>query len=83
MSLTASFPRCEESARRDVAVNVNHSRFEVNDTVWNVSPGRIMYQDKSVLVDSVRVGRPGQFVLVNGSATASPDDKILVDFTGY
>ncbi len=79
VSLTASFPRCEESARRDVAVNVNPSRFEVNDTVWNVSPGRIMYQDKSVLVDSVRVGRPGQFVLVNGRATASPDDKILVD----
>ncbi|MBP3299702.1 MAG: translocation/assembly module TamB domain-containing protein [Muribaculaceae bacterium] len=79
VSLTAMFPRDADTGRRDIEVYVNPSQFEVNDTVWQIDPARILYHDKSVQADSIKVHRPGQYAVINGKATASPDDRLTVD----
>ncbi|MCM1225668.1 MAG: translocation/assembly module TamB, partial [Lachnospiraceae bacterium] len=77
VSLTADFLK-DESGNRAIDLAVNPSTFAVNDTVWNIDPGKIMYADKSLTVEGVKVHRPGQYALIEGKATASADDKIQI-----
>lgn len=79
VSLTSQFPKDEETGHRDILVNVNPSQFQVNDTTWQIDAARILYCNKSLEADSIKVHRPGQFALINGKATNNPEDKLNVD----
>lgn len=79
VSLTARFPKDEKSGHQDILVNVNPSQFQVNDTTWQIDAARILYCDKSLEADSIRVHRPGQFALINGKATGNPGDQLGID----
>lgn len=78
VSLTTLFSRDPESKEREIDVNVNPSTFEVNDTVWYVNPATIRYADKSVNVNGVKVHRPGQYAIIDGTATASAEDTLRI-----
>lgn len=77
VSLTTMLQTDSEN-RPIVDVNVNPSNFEVNDTVWDISAGKIHFTPGELAVNNLRVGRQGQFALINGSTTANPDDEINV-----
>ncbi len=63
---------------RPVTVLVNPSKFVVNDTVWQVDPARMRWESKTLSIDSVCVHRPGQQAFINGVASASAEDELLV-----
>lgn len=78
VSLSTTFGKDSESGLDVVDVTVNKSRFEVNDTTWYIDPANIRYSDRSVKIDGVKVHRAGQYALIEGTATASPEDTVRV-----
>lgn len=78
VSLSTTFGKTEDTGHDLVTVNVNKSDFEVNDTTWYIDPATIRYSDKSVNIDGVKVHRSGQYALIEGTATASPEDTVRV-----
>lgn len=78
VSLSTTFGKDLESGHDVVDVTVNKSRFEVNDTTWHIDPASIRYSDKSVRINGVKVHRAGQYALIDGTATASPEDTVKV-----
>lgn len=78
ISLSATFPENEEGKGKDVRLTVNPSQFEVADTVWHIDRGDILYADRRLNVEGVRVHRPGQYALIQGTATASPEDTLFI-----
>ena len=63
---------------RPISVLVNPSQFEVNDTVWNIDPARLLWADKKLTAENVCVHRPGQMALINGVASADSADRMLI-----
>lgn len=78
VSLEAGFGKDEETGHDVIDMQVNRSRFEVNDTTWHIDPAHIRYSDKSLAIDGVRVHRAGQYVLIEGTATSLPEDSVRV-----
>lgn len=78
ISLSATFDKDPESGERVVGLKVNKSQFEVNDTVWHIEPANVRYSGKSLTVEGIKVHRPGQYALIEGKATASPQDSIRI-----
>lgn len=79
IALTTEFVKDFDNGAVSIDVNVNPSTFEVNDTVWHVDPAMIRYADKSVNINGVKVHRPGQYALIEGTATAAADDTIRIN----
>lgn len=67
------------SDKFDVNVNINPTTFEVNDTVWHIEPASIKYSDNIINVNKIKVWQDKQFVIVNGSASASTNDSIKIN----
>lgn len=78
VALSTCFEKASENGAMAIDVNVNPSTFEVNDTVWHIDPATIRYADKSLRINGVKVHRPGQYALIEGTATSSPTDSIKV-----
>ena len=78
VSLTGKFDKDAATGKTAIDVNVNPSTFAVSDTIWTVDPGTIHYCDKSLTVNNVKVHRPGQYALIDGTATESEQDKVLI-----
>ncbi|MCM1028402.1 MAG: translocation/assembly module TamB [Pseudoflavonifractor sp.] len=76
----------DTSPRRDPAhpgetiaeMSILPSSLIFNDTVWTVSPARIIAGRKLIEVDGFRVGHADQHIEINGSASPSPIDSITV-----
>lgn len=49
-----------------------------NDTVWTMDPSRIMASQGRISVDGFRVGRTGQYVAIDGVASASNADSLVI-----
>lgn len=79
VSMTGTFGHNEQTDHQMVNVRINPSKFAVNDTIWNVDPGNIIYTDKRLLIEDVKVHRPGQYALIEGTATSSVEDRIKVN----
>lgn len=78
VGLNATFGKNTENGKQIIDLIVNKSQFEVNDTVWHIDPANIRYTDKSLSVEGLKVHRDGQYALIEGTATASPQDSIKV-----
>lgn len=79
ISLSTMLSKDEATNLLGVDLNVNRSKFFVNDTVWTVEPAKIHYSDKSIKIDNVRVWRDRQYVSINGAASTNPTDSITID----
>lgn len=66
---------------RSVAADVRllPSQFEINDTLWQISPARISYASKNLAIDGVNIGNGRQSVTINGSSGESASDSICLD----
>ena len=78
VSLSTIFGKDPDTGKSLIEIDVNRSKFAVNDTAWYIDPAKIRYSDKSVRIDGVRVHRTGQYALIDGVATPSPEDTVKV-----
>lgn len=60
-------------------VNIKPSQVAVKDTVWNVRPANITYNEKKIDVEHFAIEHDGQHIKIDGTATKSADDSICVD----
>lgn len=63
----------------NVAVQVEPSQFTINDSIWNITPATIDIKDKYVAVNELKISRPQQHVLIDGSISTHEQDTIHVD----
>lgn len=59
-------------------VNVNPSEMVFNDTVWTVNPATIDIAGNRVTVDGFRVGRQSQYIALNGQASSTDADSLML-----
>lgn len=78
VNVSAHFDRDEVNALATV-VDVNPSKLVFNDTVWTVSPARIEIKGKGAEVRDFRVGRSGQYLTIDGKASAMAGDSITIE----
>lgn len=79
VSLSTLLRRLDDSGKLEADINVNPSKFVVNDTVWNINSSQIrIAADKKIYVDSINVGRENQFVKAHGTVSPLADDSLLL-----
>lgn len=61
------------------AIDFKPSSLVFNDTVWNMETSRIEISKGLIDVDGFRVGRPGQYVEIDGRVTASHEDSVEIN----
>ncbi len=67
------------NGKPSVHVHVQPSEILVNDTVWNVEPSEIIYQDKDLAFDYFAIKNNEQHIIVNGRANDNLSDSLIVD----
>lgn len=77
LSMSAAFER-DEQKKLMTRVDVNPGRMVFNDTIWTVEPSYITIADKRAEIHDFKVGRDRQYVTIEGAASASPQDTILM-----
>lgn len=63
----------------DISVKVMPSAVTVSDTVWSVLPAEIRYSGGNLSVDNFAIEHNRQHIRINGLATRSANDSIIVD----
>ncbi|MDE6323969.1 MAG: translocation/assembly module TamB domain-containing protein [Paramuribaculum sp.] len=77
LNLSAGFSR-DSLHNLQTRIDINPGQLVFNDTVWNVEPSVIDIRGKRINIHDFRVGRDRQFVTIEGAASASPSDTILM-----
>lgn len=60
-------------------VDINPSEFMLGETRWEIQPSNIVYSKNHLSVDHFTVSHGAQHIVVNGIATPSAEDSLLVD----
>ncbi|MEY8244998.1 translocation/assembly module TamB domain-containing protein [Heminiphilus faecis] len=76
VDISAAFMR--NDGNLDIDMDINESRIVLNDTAWTVNPAKISVSKERVVIDDIDIGRPDQFIRINGVASAEPDDEICI-----
>ena len=76
--LGAELSRNELSSKPEVSLEINPSVFDFGSARWNIDRSRINYRDNTVDVSGLRIWHDGQFVEIDGKASAIPEDSITV-----
>lgn len=81
LGFTTRMSRMEDN-RLFTRVNILPGEMEFNDTVWTVDRATITaYGTDKFAVDHINASRYGQYVKINGVASADPDDKLRIDLS--
>lgn len=59
-------------------IDVLPSRATIGDTTWHVAPSSIIYSKNKLQVNSFSVSHDNQMLAINGTATKSENDSLLV-----
>lgn len=70
------FERDSVSRNLSATINVNPSTMVFNDTTWTVNRSRIDINPKSVVVNNFNIGREGQYLDIDGVASADSTDVL-------
>lgn len=70
---------CNDNRQLKAEISVNPSTLIFNDTAWTVNQAMISAEKERVEVSHFDVRRENQFVVMNGVASANPDDTIELD----
>ncbi|MDE6007195.1 MAG: translocation/assembly module TamB [Muribaculaceae bacterium] len=62
----------------DAFCRIARSSFILNDTIWNINPASLSYQDKTLDINNLTVSEGHRSININGTASAAPDDEIAV-----
>ena len=82
VDLSANISKNVLTGKPDVSVKVSPSSFRLNGSEWRIDRANVDYANDVVDVDNVRIWHAGQFVTVNGRASASPVDALRVKLAG-
>ena len=78
VGLTAAFRRDSVSRRRGVDIDFKPSYIASRNNRWDISAGRIMADSSRVDIDHFAVRNDRQELLVNGVASRSRDDSLML-----
>lgn len=78
LSLTADTGHEYISGRDSFTLKVNPTNFSLSGADWQIGESLIEYNDKSLLIDDFKVWHDGQFISINGAASASPSDILEI-----
>lgn len=78
LDISTYLSKSANSENTDFKIKINPSEIVFNDTVWSVSPGTIIKNNKIIAVDNLRIGRDNQYISFNGNISDSQDDKLNI-----
>lgn len=76
ISLSSLLKKNEETNAFETEIDINPSKFVVNDTIWNVEQSKIRIAGKKIYVDNVDVNRELQFIKANGIISDNQEEKL-------
>jgi len=82
LELGASVSRDAVGGTPAVSLTVYPSSFRLNGSEWNIDRATLSYSGNILDVDNVRIWHAGQFLSINGRASASPLDALRVSLAG-
>ena len=62
-----------------VATEINPSDIYINDTIWNIKPSSILYENGNLTFNHFSIEHDKQHIRIGGKATKSLSDSITVD----
>ncbi len=77
IDLSATFSR-DDAGKLNTLVNVNPCELVFNDTIWTIEPSTIDVHQGMVDVDGFRIGRPGQYVSIEGTVSHLLTDSLVI-----
>lgn len=69
----------DESGKTSADINILPSTLIVGDTIWNVDPAKVRYSSNHLEVSNFSVHHGGQHANINGIATRSSNDSLVVN----
>ncbi|MCC8118881.1 MAG: translocation/assembly module TamB domain-containing protein [Bacteroidales bacterium] len=72
----------DEARKLCVDVAFQPGLINFGNEVWNIRPSHIFYQDKFLNVDHFALEAPTQSVIINGTASQYPQDRLKVKLNG-
>lgn len=71
-----------EYGQQTAHIKVRPSEIIVGNAKWNVSPSNITYRKNHIDVDQFEIKHGNQYLLVNGIASKSDNDSLLINLNG-
>ena len=68
-----------EEGKAEAHIRVLPSRMIVHGTPWTLEPCDILYSSKRLMVDHFSLNHNKQHLIIDGSATESPNDSLTID----
>ncbi len=68
-----------EQGQQEVHVRVMPSRFLLKDNIWQLEPCDILYSDKRLMVDRFTLHHDDEHLIIDGIASRSTTDSLMVD----
>ena len=68
-----------ENGQHAANVQINPSRINIHNTWWNVEPSSIYYAPKHVSIKNFTIKHDSQHLVIDGTASPSEDDGIVVN----
>lgn len=82
ISLEGNISKDALTGKPDISLNILPSDFELNGSKWNIDRSALSYANNVVNVNDLRIWHAGQFVNINGKASDSPLDAVIVKLAG-
>lgn len=78
LSLGAEIRKDEFSGKPEISIDINPSAFDFGSAHWNIDRSSVAYDDGILDVKGLKIWHDGQFVEIEGRASASPLDSVAV-----
>ena len=69
----------DEAGKTSADINIMPSTVIVGDTIWNVDPANVKYSNNRLAITNFSVNHGNQHVNINGTATRSSNDSLVVN----
>jgi hypothetical protein len=67
------------ASKPEAHISVQPSHIILNGTTWAVEPSNVIYSDQNILVNHFMIHNGLQHIIVNGKASDSANDSLMVD----
>ncbi|MDE5888042.1 MAG: translocation/assembly module TamB [Muribaculaceae bacterium] len=78
VSLDGKVSRNDMARKPEVSVKVKPSIFEAGSARWNIGESEIIYKEKTVEIDPLRIWHDNQFLEIAGRVSESSDDSLHI-----
>lgn len=78
LSFLSDFVRNSASDPLQTTIKINKSNLVFNDSAWTAMPGEILVSPGRITINNLSGGRHGQWLSINGVASADSTDRVVV-----